>query len=113
MESNDYENKDDAYQKVSINENENERFSERTKLKFHKEDIYNEYEAEQPKNYIKITEGVPTFGVPSVVSLPVELRQSLKLFLIAYETSSSAKSPWGDLTIGDIRLHLGIVQKRF
>ena len=54
MENNEYENKNESYQKVSINDYENESFSERTKLKLQKEDIYNEYEVEKPKHYIKM-----------------------------------------------------------
>ena len=55
MESNNYENKSESYQKVSINENEHESFSEMERLKFRKEYIDNEYEVEKPKNYVKIT----------------------------------------------------------
>ena len=57
MENNDYENKNEPYHKVSINdnENENESFSEMAKLKFGKEYIDNGHIAEKPQNYVKMT----------------------------------------------------------
>ena len=55
MENYNSENKNEPYQKVSIDDNEHESFSEMTRLKFRKEYIDNEYEVEKPKNYFKMT----------------------------------------------------------